>query len=303
MFAYRIFGTYLVSEFEIKILSPAEPCFNLEEAVKLTERDVEAEVLSILAEHQEDYYYVDYNVSAFFNKAGFYLIRGGKEIQIKIKNGYDHETIVPWLLGFCLSIALLQREIMTVHCSALEAGDGAILISGRSGAGKSSLAGKLLECGCKLMADDAAAVRCVNDKCMVFPAFPYQKLCANEVEKRKLNKADLYYIDEDKDKYLVPAGVNYEPDPQPLKYFFYIVKAPIEELRIQRISGFDSFMTVKNNLFLNCLHGDWATNPCVINQCMNIASKCIVYLIARPEEKDTLEEMTERVMNIIESNE
>lgn len=306
MYRYRIYGVILESEFELKVLIPVEDEHSpnsedyAENVIKVSIRHIEEEVMQILNDHDREYYYIDFNTSAFWNKAGFYLIRDGKEILVQIKEGYDQETISPWILGFCLSIALLQKGIMTIHCSAVSFNDRGVLISGNSGAGKSSLTGKLLESGCKLMADDVAAIGVEDEQYLVYSAFPYQKLCSNEVEKKQLDKEELIYIDEDKDKYLVPAHSIFESEPQPLDHLFFIVKAPIDVLQIHKMVGFDSFMAVKTNLFLNSLGGSWQKDQRVINTCMKIASKCEVYMIVRPEDVDTLEEMRDRVMEIIQ---
>ena len=149
------------------------------------------------------------------------------------------------------------------------------------------------------MADDVAAVCNVDDTCIVYPAFPYQKLCANEIEKRKLNKENLIYINEDKDKYLVPVGSGFESEPKKLKTFFFIIKAPVDKLSVQKLSGFDCFMAIKENLFLHRLKGAWTTLSEVINQCMKIAAGCQVYLVTRPENIDTLDALSKKVLEIV----
>ena len=52
------------------------------------------------------------------------------------------------------------------------------------------------------MADDITVVDCNDKEVSAYPGFPYQKLCRDVVEKKQLDKDDLIYIDEDKDKYL-----------------------------------------------------------------------------------------------------
>ena len=301
MYRYRIYGVIVESEFELKLLVPVDDLETSQDVISIAERDVEAEVLHFLEEKNatKKKYEIGLEKSAFTNIGGFYLIRGGKEILVKLKTGYTYETISPWILGYCLSMVLLQRSILTIHCSAIATQNGAIMISGTPGAGKSSLAGKLLEQGYSLMADDVAAVRFTDDICKVYPAFPFQKLCSNEIEKRALDKTKLIYINEDKDKYLVPINDIFESKPRQLMAFFYIVKAPVEELSIKKLSGFECFMSIKDNLFLHRLKGNWETSPSVINQCMKIASKCDIFLIARPENKDTLDEISKTVIKLL----
>ncbi len=301
MYRYRIYGEIVESEFELKLLVPARITDTAREPITILERDVENEVLGILEASgaMEKHYQIGPEISAFTNIGGFFLIRNGKEILIKLKEGYTYDTVSAWILGFCLSMALLQRKSLTIHCSAISTEKGAVLISGTPGAGKSSLAGKLLESGLKLMADDVAGISFDNNECMVQPAFPYQKLCSNEIDKKGLNKKTLVYINEDKDKYLVPVTNIFEYNPQKLRFFFFIIKIPTEKLSITKLTGFDCFLAIKENLFLHKLHGNWESSPEIINQCMKIAASCPVYLIARPENADTLDEIYKNVINLL----
>lgn len=301
MYRYRIYGVIVESEFELKLLVPAGEYDNSQDVITIAEREVEKDVLCFLEENNaiKKKYEIGFEISAFYNIGGFYLIRGGKEILVKIKEGFTHETISAWILGFCLSMALLQRGILTIHCSAISTEKGAILLSGTPGAGKSSLAGKLLEHGYKLMADDVAGIQFDNGDYMIHPAFPFQKLCSNEIKKKGLDKNNLIYINEDKDKYLVPVNNIFEYNPRKLNAFFYIIKAPVEKLSINQITGFDCFIAIKDNLFLHKLQGEWEKSPEIINMCMKIASKCPIYLVVRPENIDTLDEIYASILTLL----
>ena len=301
MYRYKIYGEIIESEFELKLLVPALESNVSQDVITIRERDIENEVLSFLEEHNalQKQYEIGLNKSAFKNKGGYYLIQGGKEIFIKLNEGYTYETISAWILGFCLSMALLQKGTLTIHCSAIATETGAILISGTPGAGKSSLARKLIEDGFKLMADDVAGVHFEDDNCIIHSAFPFQKLCSNEINKRGLDKKNLIYINEDKDKYLVPVNEIFEYSPKKLQAFFYIVKSPEKELKIQKLTGFDCLIAIKDNLFLHKLNGEWENTPEIINICLKIASCCPIYLIVRPERSDTLEEISKKVLHLI----
>ena len=247
-------------------------------------------------------YEIGLEYSCFFNKAGYYVIKDGNSITYETKEGYTPEMLSPWLLGYAISMILLQRRTLAVDCSAVcKRGDGSdrdvILISGVSGAGKSSLTKKLMEEGYKLMADDVAAVRC-DDEVTVYPAFPYQKLCRNEVDKRKLDYKDLIYIDEDKDKFLVPVGDEFSAVPGRIKCMIYIIVADVPKVEVQKLTGLNQMMAVKRNLFLTALKGEWLNNPDVLNMCLKMAGSCPVYVVARPKGVDSVSAMAQIVNEI-----
>jgi len=202
-------------------------------------------------------YEIGLEYSCFMNKGGYYVIKGGREIIFETKEGYTPENLSSWLLGYAFAMLLLERRTLAIHCSAVcqdreSEDDGAILIAGEPGAGKSSLTKKLLEEGYKIMADDVAAVR-LEDEVNVYPAFPYQKLVRNEVEKRGLNKDELIYINEDKDKFLVPVGNAFCAEPRKIKFMVFIVVADVTEVQVKKLSGIEQLMAFRTNLFLHRL--------------------------------------------------
>lgn len=246
-------------------------------------------------------YEIGLNYSCFMNKGGYYVIKDGREIIFETKEGYTPESLSSWLLGYAFAMLLLERRTLAIHCSAVcrdkeSEDDGAILISGEPGAGKSSLTKKLLEDGYKIMADDVAAVR-LEDEVTVYPAFPYQKLVRNEVEKRGLNKDELIYINEDKDKFLVPVGDAFCAEPRRIKFMVFIVVSDVPEVQVKKLSGIEQLMAFRTNLFLHRLRGKWENDQEVLNLCLRAAGKCPVYLVIRPKDVDSVAKMAEIVKN------
>jgi len=301
MYRYKIYGLFLETEIEFKQLVPAGT-FDESDVVRIVEEDVEEEVIRRLTEADalKCKYTIGLETSAFMNIGGYYLIKGGKTISFKTKEGYDAQKVSVWLMGFCLAMALLQRGTLAMHCSALLRDKDAFLIVGVPGAGKSSLTRALIESGYGFMADDVAAVRYENGENTVYPAFPYQKLCTNELEKRNINLDELIHVDSDKDKYLVPIGDKFNGNPHPLKALVMITIANIPDVIVQRVMGFDTYRVIRENLFLHKLKGAWENEQKVVEASFKMAGSVPIYLIARPAGKDTLEEVKGEVMKIVE---
>lgn len=309
MFRYKIYGLNIDSEVELLQLEKGDDSSFVD--VQIRQGDCKSEVISFLQEKDatKRRYEIGLDYSCFENKGGFYIIRGGREIIFECREGYTPALISGWILGYAMAMLLLQRKILAIHCSAVAIPDkdrnggfepaGAVLISGVSGAGKSSLTRKLLERGYHIMADDVAAVKFDGEKALVFPAFPYQKLCRNEVDSRKIDHDGLIYIDEDKDKFLVPVGDVFVSEPQTLKLMAFLTVGDVKEVTIRKLTGFEQFLGFNNSLFLKVLKGPWENFPEVINLSMELASKCPVYQIIRPLEGNSQDRMADEVEAII----
>ena len=301
---YSLYGLTIETDIDFTQLNVLDDSYNTDVVIRRGECLNEVTEYLKKSGAYEKKYEIGLQYSCFMNKGGYYVIKDGKEIIFETKEGYTPMSVSAWLLGYCTAMLLLQRDTLAIHCSAVCVnGDGssrdAFLISGRSGAGKSSLTRKLLERGYKLMADDVAAVRC-EDEVMVYPAFPYQKLVRNEVEKRNLDKNDLIYVDEDKDKFLVPVGDVFSGTPAGIKAMIVIVVGDVHEVQIRKLSGLEQLMAVRNNLFLMALKGDWMESREVLNMCLKMAGKCPVYIIVRPQEGDSLDAMADLIAKIEE---
>jgi hypothetical protein len=148
------------------------------------------------------------------------------------------------------------------------------------------------------MADDIAAIHYEDGKATVYPTFPAQKLCRNEVEKRKLNLEDLIYINEDKDKFLVPVTDMFVSEPRTLKSLFFIIPGEIEEVTIKKLSGLEQLAMIHHNLFLKRLPGDWENDKEYMNLCLKIAGACETYAVGRPKNGDSLQVMADKVREL-----
>lgn len=299
---YCLYG--LIIESDVEMLQLIEADENSIPDVFIKQRKCANEVIEYLEKmgSLQRQYEIGMEYSCFKNKRGYYVIKDGREIVFEPKEGYTPQALSAWLLGYSFAMLLLQRRVLAIHCSAVcEKGDGSsedvILIAGRSGAGKSSLTRKLLERNYMLMADDVAAVRC-EEEALVYSAFPYQKLCRNEVEKRDLNKEELIYIDEDKDKFLVPVRDVFSYIPAGIKAMVYITVEDVPEVQIRKLSGLEQLMAVRENMFLTALRGEWMNYKEVVNLCLKMAEKCSVYVISRPRKGDSLDAISEIILGL-----
>ncbi|MBQ8632973.1 MAG: hypothetical protein IJ420_05160 [Lachnospiraceae bacterium] len=252
-------------------------------------------------EKQDIYYEIGDTVSWINNPTCMFVVENGEKITYYLNPGEKRMRLLNYLLGFGMCMLFLQRGDMMIHCSALHNGKEAILIAGESGSGKSTTTDSYLANGWSLMADDVALVRFEKEfgKTMVYPAFPFTKLCRNTAVERGYNLEEMIYINEDRDKFLVPYQGEFDVTPKPLSKFIMLKVYGGEEVISQEISGFDKFKVCVNNLGLRHLLGQQKYAPHIGQKCLELIANVDVHLIARPAGKDTTEEIKKAAFDII----
>lgn len=230
------------------------------------------------------------------NATCFLIMERGRKIIYHLKRGGNESYLRTYILGWGVSMLALQLGEMAIHCSAVANQKGAVMICGESGSGKSTLTSAFLQNGWDLMADDMTLAEVKEDKrVMIKPAFPYQKLCRDALSQDDLKNDKLIYIDEKKDKYLVPCMDNFRNESVQARAIFILVLSKENEVRITNLQGIQKFHGVTANLFLRNLLGDMKFSPKIGTKCLEIAASIPIYLLERPYGVDTQKQVWEAV--------
>ncbi|MBO4615996.1 MAG: hypothetical protein J5717_01475 [Lachnospiraceae bacterium] len=308
MYNYRMYGMRIVSDREIFQLLTEERALKLDasEGVQNSELPIvyiQKGVTDEMKMRDKDgaQWGIDSTDSWISNKTAWINVLNGERICYELKPEGVDSKLNSYLLGFGMALIALQKKILPIHSSGIMKGNNAILISGDSGAGKSSLTAAYIENGFDLMADDVTYIKKGEDDMpFAYPAFPYQKLCRNEVEKRHQGEEGLVYIGEEKDKFLVPWKGNYTAGSRPLKAIIFMSKYKGDELKIDELKGFEKYLVLGRSLFMLALLGDMVYQKDIGENVMWLASKVPVIGVLRPESADTLAQITEKTMEMVE---
>jgi hypothetical protein len=121
-------------------------------------------------------------VQLFWQEAGAFLVRGGREIVIDPAPGVDERILRLVVLGPGLGTLLYQRGWLTLHASSVAVDGEAIAFVGEKGEGKSTMAAAMCAKGHRLIADDITAVQNTDahGPC-VYPGYPQLKLWPDAV--------------------------------------------------------------------------------------------------------------------------
>ena len=296
MYHYRLYGLSLISDLEFPQLVEETSDMSVAPEIRIEECEVPEAILNIT----DKKYDFSTSFSWLSNLTTWLVVENGNRIGYRLKEGGKVQALRNFILGFGMSMIAHQRGMLAIHCSAVVDENGAVLIAGESGAGKSTLTTAFLENGYHLMADDMAFVQTVDKKTSyAYPAFPFQKLCRNVAVEKGYNLDELIYINEDKDKFLVPYQGDFKLERVPIKAFIMLGITNGTEVEVKEINGLDRFIMYANNLFLRHLLRERKYNPEFGQLCIEMAACVPTYSISRPFEGDTTTQVIQNAFDII----
>ena len=172
-----------------------------------------------------------------------FLVTGGRDILVEPRGSSDHEVGL-FLTGSVFGALLQQRGKATFHAGAVETRAGAVLFTGGSGSGKSSLLAALVERGYAMLADDVTVVEPdVGGRPVALSAFPRMKLWADTLDKlawRDRARGKVREGQEGQEKYLVPVE-RFRHEPQAVRAVCVLESHRREEVEVGMAPTADAF--------------------------------------------------------------
>jgi len=239
--------------------------------------------------------------SWFYCYAGIFIIENGNTILVSPSYDYAKtsniaiDTVLSgFITGWAMAFLLYQRGFTGLHSSALTLGNGAILIAGQSGAGKTTISLQLQNKGFKYLTDDITYVS-PSDGFIVHPGLPVQKIC-RDISSNITDKSSLIYADSQKDKYAIINTEHHCQIPQELKFLFFMEKKQVDQLIFQELYGFEKLPIIISALYMKNLYTKTHFPPEEKCRCLKLASTIRVIKIQRPENQDTVTEIIKNIL-------
>lgn len=227
-----------------------------------------------------------------------YYIKNGKEIVVEPYRNIDDHYIKTYILGSAFGLLLIQRNIVAIHGGTVVIDDKAIICTGDTGAGKSTLTSALRLNGAKLVADDVSAIG-IKDEIMVYPAYPQQKLCGDALKKLGHNTSEFIRIDEGRDKYAIPSKAGFISEPVKLSTIFEISVKEVEEVNINELKGSEKMNTIMKNIYRGYVNQIVGLDRAYFRKLLRITKDINVYRITRPKDKFTVNEQIVFIEDLI----
>jgi len=242
---YRVFGLTVESELACPELLPAEATTTSDIVMRYGEVP---EALENPADSGARWQTSPGAYLLNLKRLGRFQVRDGKEIVVQPVPGISEDSIRIMLLSACLSILLHQRRLLALHCSGVHTMKGAVLFSGNSGMGKSTLVSAFTDRGYKMLADDMLALT-FNDQgqVMALPGFPQVKLWADSAKALGRSTDGLRRVLPEYERFVAPEIERFDPSPAPVRALYFLRSHNSPEFALQPLTHSHRFNAVLDN--------------------------------------------------------
>ncbi|MBM3915972.1 MAG: hypothetical protein FJ348_08075 [Sphingomonadales bacterium] len=223
-----------------------------------------------------------------------YYVRQGEEIIIELKPNADDKSVRLFLLSNAMAAVLHQRQQVAMHAGAIVTKDGLVLVSGHSGAGKSTTISALRQIGFSAFADDVVIVSQQNGKMMGIASYPIVKLWQDSIEKLQLEAlGEEKRIREQVPKYVHSFHQEFSKEPMPIKAIFFLEKVSGSLTpNVEPLRGVRAFGYLKEGLYQTSQAHTPAYAHYLFQLLSGIAEQVPIKLITRGQENNSIEAVT-----------
>jgi len=290
MYKYLIYGSIIESE--LQLLNIPETDGTPEIRIVFTDTPADKAKLG------ESGIYTSPTYSVVGLTFGTVAVSNGNLMEIYRYKDVEPSEFVPFIIGWGFAFLFHQRGYTIFHCSAINIDGKAALVSGVSGAGKSTIALSLINRGYKYLVDDLAVFNPAEGENLV-PAYPLQKVCRDVSV--NLDQEELIHINEGRDKFAYHNETDFCDTPTPLKAIVLLDVDDIDDVKIEEISGLDKYLKVLSCMYLAELFAAFGTPEEDKYRCLKVAGQIKMLRVTRPRGKDTVEQITDAIAQFVKN--
>jgi hypothetical protein len=185
---------------------------------------------------------------------------------------------------------------LVLHANAVYVDDGALLVAGESGAGKSTTAAVLHRMGYGVLSDDVVAIDASG--CIV-GGFPQIKLWQDALDQLNIPSGGLQKIRLQVQKFSFPLPSDFQDIRLPVKAVYFLDIAPDDKsdnLRLEPIEGVEKFQYLNSHTYRRQFMEGLGLKPGHLELCAKVASMTHMARLIRPQNQFTVNEVAELVL-------
>lgn len=229
-----------------------------------------------------------------------FCIKNSNSIIFSPELGADQDKIRLYLLGTCMGTLLLQKKILCLHGSAVAIDGKAYAFVGDSGAGKSTIAAAFALKNFQLISDDVIAINFDNqDKPLVMPSYPQQKLWEESLIGFGMNSINYKPLFERETKYAVPVK---NPIIVPIPLAGIIELNVIENessIRYESLDGLHRVQTLFQHTYRSSFIRRLKLSDWHFRETVKLINRIQMSKLSRPTQQFTVHEMVSMVLKNI----
>ena len=217
--------------------------------------------------------------------AGLFEIKGGVEVNIFLYPDAEEETIKIFLLGSAMGAIQIQRGRIPIHGGAVVTKNGAMIITGKQGSGKSTMTSAFVHNGYKYITDDVSSIIIDNEQAFIIPAYPQRKLVRDACDPLGFEPDNLIQVDIERDKFAVRDKINWQSEPVILSSIIELYPGTYDDkITAELVTGRDKLNCVTGSLYRSWMHlsAENALQPTDIQNILKIASQADIFRIKVP---------------------
>jgi len=224
-----------------------------------------------------------------------YYIKDGKEIIISRKDNISDSEINLFLLGSAFGAVIYQQKKVPFHGSTVIVNDKAIIISGVSGAGKSTIVANLTNKNYPLLSDDVTVLKEENGSIIASSGFPQVKLWQDSLDMMDISAENLTKIRPQLEKYKYPIK-NFIEGKKQVDSIFIIKRKNTEGVEIEEIKGIEKFKILTSNTYRKQFVPALKLEKEQFKIVSMLAAKTRLYIIQRPNGINTINEVSNLII-------
>ncbi len=229
-----------------------------------------------------------------------YLVEGGHRICIEPTPEAGKTRIVQFLRMTPLAALLYQRGSLVFHTSAVANANGAILLAGDSGVGKSTLLAALLQRGWQYLADELAVIKLDGrERPIVLSTFPEIVLWPTAVEKLKVSILEVVNsAGNNLNRHAMSMLDQFITEPKPLRAICWLTVRNTDHLETSKLIGAEHFQAVGTLTYNSHIADALLDRVAYFRQANAIVRSVPIHRIERPRGRWSVEELADLVEQV-----
>ncbi|HZU51934.1 MAG TPA: hypothetical protein VE968_08695 [Sphingomicrobium sp.] len=229
-------------------------------------------------------------------EAGRFAVTDGKRVVADVRPDALPGFVEVTIAGPVLGTICYQRDIVSLHSNTILIDGKAIAISGRSGAGKSTMAAMLMKRGHRLISDDVLPIFDRGGCTYAQPGSQNLRLWGEALELIGVSKDGLRRADGVRDKYFLPTA-DKTTQPWPLAALIWLERGVTERHFLRPCKSMFRSRAIFKAIYRQHLWRDFAAmgSPGITNLALPGVA---VFDLLRPRSLDLLEEQAKAIENL-----